>query len=1044
MGSLDNGVVLKKDQQLLSNNYSINKNNNNSFGRVASFTKQNSHRSRIPRLFLPKRLGYLHWISTIVVFSLLLVVFQAYLPGSVDEKPGNSSNYLGLVESDLMYLNKVIEELDFGDDLRFGPTKLLVKFKKEAAELNQSLVSERRIRFGYRKPKLAMVFVDLAVDQYQILMATLATALHEIGYSIEVFSNEDGPAHAVWKQMGIPVTIIEGNDHTQTRIIIDWLNYDGVLLNSLEGKTVLSCFMQEPFRSIPLIWTIHERNLATRLSQYTLNWTIEMVNDWKRSFSRASVVVFPNHALSMMYSAFDTGNYFVIPGTPEAFEANSLTAFNKEQLQAKMGLVDDDFVVAVVGSQFMYKGLWLEHALVLKALKPLLAEISSDINSSSGLKIVVLTGDSTGNYSKAMEAISASLDYPEGVVKHADRYANADYVLRKANLVIYGSFLEEQSFPDILIKAMSYEKLIIAPGLSMIRKYVDDRVNGFLFPKENMKMLSAIISEVVSRGKLSPLAHNVASIGKQTSKNFMVGEAVEGYAFVLENMLKLPSEVAAPKPVAEISSIYKNEWQWNISNIVPKSSYKNRDLSSSIFLDKMQAKWNNSEPSVSTSAKEDDFVYSIWEEQKQADIASETKRREDQELKDRSDQPRGTWESVYKSSKRADRSKNDLHERDDGELERTGQPMCVYEPYFGEGSWPFLHHKSLYRGIGLTTRGRRRGVDDIDASSRLPLLSNSYYREVLGEFGAFFAIANRIDRIHKNAWIGFQSWRATAREGTLSRKAETALLEAIETRKHGDSFYFWVRMDNDPRNPLKLDFWSFCDAVNAGNCRSAFSDAFKRMYSIKHDGDFLPPMPLDGDTWSVMHSWALPTKSFLEFVMFSRMFVDALDNQMYDQHHSTGHCSLSLSKDKHCYTRVLELLINVWAYHSARHIVYINPETGVMQEQHPLPNRRGQMWIKWFNYRTLKSIDEDLAEEADSERKARRWLWPSTGEIFWQGVLEKERDQKRKEDAEKKKNSREKLARIRRRNSHNHKPLGKYVKPPPEEMLNTTSAVVRR
>ncbi|KAH9625223.1 hypothetical protein KSS87_019919 [Heliosperma pusillum] len=1067
MGSLENGVVLKKDQQLL--------NNNNSFGRVASFTKQHSNRSRIPRLFLPKRLGYLQWISTIVVFSLLLVVFQAFLPGSIDEKPGNSSNYnLGLVESDHMYLNKVIEELDFGDDLRFGPTKLLVKFKKEAAELNQSFVSETRIRFGYRKPKLAMVFADLAVDQYQILMATLATALRGIGYSMEVinlllatfriwlylardlisldmevvslvFSNDDGPARAVWKQMGIPVTIIEDKDHTHTRIIIDWLNYDGVLLNSLEGKDILSCFMQEPFRSIPLIWTIHERNLATRLSQYNSNWTIEMINDWKRSFSRASVVVFPNHALSMMYSTFDMGNYFVIPGTPtEAFEANSLTALNKEQHQSTMGLVDDDFVVAVVGSQFMYKGLWLEHALVLKALKPLFAEISSDINFRAGLKIVVLTGDSTGNYSKAVEAISASLDYPEGVVKHADRYANADSVLRKANLVIYGSFLEEQSFPDILIEAMSYEKLIIAPGLSMIRKYVDDRVNGFLFPKENMKVLSAIISEVVSRGKLSPLAHNVASIGKQTSKNFMVGEAVEGYAFVLENMLKLPSEVAAPKPVAKISSIYKNEWQWNISNIVPKSSYKNRDLSSNIFLDKMQEKLNNSELSVSTSAKDDDFVYSIWEEQKQADIASETKRREDQELKDRSDQPRGTWESVYKSSKRADRSKNDLHERDDGELERTGQPLCVYEPYFGEGSWPFLHHKSLYRGVGLTTRGRRKGVDDIDASSRLPLLSNSYYREALGEFGAFFAIANRIDRIHKNAWIGFQSWRATARKGTLSRRAETALLQAIETRKHGDSFYFWVRMDNDPRNPLKLDFWSFCDAVNAGNCRSAFSDAFKKMYSIKRDGDFLPPMPLDGGTWSVMHSWTLPTKSFLEFVMFSRMFVDALDNQMYDQHHSTGHCYLSLSKDKHCYTRVLELLINVWAYHSARHIVYIDPETGVMQEQHALPNRRGQMWIKWFNYRTLKSIDEDLAEEADSEGKTRRWLWPSTGEIFWQGVLEKERDQKKMEDAEKKKNSREKLARIRRRNSHNHKPLGKYVKPPPEEMLNTTSVVVRR
>lgn len=53
-------------------------------------------------------------------------------------------------------------------------------------------------------------------------------------------------------------------------------------------------------------------------------------------------------------------------------------------------------------------------------------------------------------------------------------------------------------------------------------------------------------------------------------------------------------------------------------------------------------------------------------------------------------------------------------------------------------------------------------------------------------------------------------------------------------------------------------------------CRYAFSETLRKMYSIKHDLTSLPPMPLDGATWSVMNSWVLPTKSFLEFVMFSR------------------------------------------------------------------------------------------------------------------------------------------------------------------------------
>lgn len=49
---------------------------------------------------------------------------------------------------------------------------------------------------------------------------------------------------------------------------------------------------------------------------------------------------------------------------------------------------------------------------------------------------------------------------------------DADSVLSVTDLVIYGSFLEEQVFPDILVKAMCHEKPIIAPNLSVIHKYV--------------------------------------------------------------------------------------------------------------------------------------------------------------------------------------------------------------------------------------------------------------------------------------------------------------------------------------------------------------------------------------------------------------------------------------------------------------------------------------------------------------------------------------------------------------------------------------------
>ena len=83
-----------------------------------------------------------------------------------------------------------------------------------------------------------------------------------------------------------------------------------------------------------------------------------------------------------------------------------------------------------------------------------------------------------GNYFNILmfifpKAISLNLRYPRGVVRHiAIDEDEADNVLAAADILIYGSFLEEQSFPGILIKSMSFGKPIIAPDLSMIKKYV--------------------------------------------------------------------------------------------------------------------------------------------------------------------------------------------------------------------------------------------------------------------------------------------------------------------------------------------------------------------------------------------------------------------------------------------------------------------------------------------------------------------------------------------------------------------------------------------
>ncbi|XP_010522929.1 PREDICTED: uncharacterized protein LOC104801379 [Tarenaya hassleriana] len=1008
MGSLESGIPPKREN-----------------GRAARSERQlpflQRNRSKLSRFFLLKKLDYLQWICTVAVFFFFVVLFQMFLPGLVVDKSDIPWRNKEILPPDLVVF-KEKGFLDFGEDVRFEPYKLLLKFQRETNSLNfsSSSVNATLQRFGFRKPNLALVFADLLADPQQLLMVTVSKALQETGYAIEVYSLEDGPVRGIWQQLGVPVTILES--YHSSNCVIDWLSYDGIIVNSLEARSMLSCVLQEPFKSLPLIWVINEKTLAVRSRWYNSTGQTDLLNDWRKIFSRASVVVFQNYLLPILYSEFDAGNFYVIPGSPAEAWKNNLESPQK-----------DEIAIAVVGSQFLYRGLWLEHALVLQALLPLFSDSSRQSYNNSHLKIVVLGGHSASNYSIAVETIAQNLTYPKDVVKHISIDRNVDEILGASDLVLYGSFLEEPSLPEILMKAMSLGKPIVAPDLPNIRKYVDDRVNGYLFPKENLKALTQIVLEVISKGKISPMAQNIALMGKTTVRNMMARETIEGYATLIENVLKFSSEVAFPKNVKEISPKLRDEWQWGAFEAFLNISHGNRTARSYEFLVKVEEQWNRTSGSnIKFGAVNDDsFVYEIWEEERHLQMMNTRKRREEEELKDRASQYHGTWEEVYKNAKRADRSKNDLHEREEGELLRTGQPLCIYEPYYGEGTWPFLHQYSLYRGVGLSTKGRRPRMDDLDAATRLPLLDDPYYRDALGEFGAFFSISNRIDRLHKNAWIGFQSWRATARKASLSKTAEDAILHAIQARKHGDALYFWVRMDKDPRNPLQKPFWSFCDAINAGNCRFAFNETLKKMYGVKHL-DSLPPMPEDGDTWSVMHSYALPTRSFLEFIMFSRMFVDSLDAQIYEEHHKTGRCYLSLTKDKHCYSRLMELLVNVWAYHSARRMVYVEPETGLMKEQHLQRSRLGHMWVKWFDYATLKSMDEDLAEEADSDGGMGHWLWPWTGEIVWKGSLEKERQRRNEEKEERKRRSKDKLDR-RRRKGGRQKAIGKFVKPPPDD-----------
>lgn len=88
--------------------------------------------------------------------------------------------------------------------------------------------------------------------------------------------------------------------------------------------------------------------------------------------------------------------------------------------------------------------------------------------------------------------------------------------------------------------------------------------------------------------------------------------------------------------------------------------------------------------------------------------------------------------------------------------------FCVLCKSIGNKLTFFSDNNEYY--FWQSRRAQRQTSDDVDAVGRLPLLNDTYYRDILCEMGGMFAIANRVDNIHRRPWIGFQSWRAAGRK----------------------------------------------------------------------------------------------------------------------------------------------------------------------------------------------------------------------------------------------------------------------------------------
>lgn len=108
----------------------------------------------------------------------------------------------------------------------------------------------------------------------------------------------------------------------------------------------------------------------------------------------------------MLYTSLDTGNFYVIPGSPVDFWAANryVESHSRQQLRLDNGYNDDDLIILVVGSYFFYDELPCDYAAMM-ALAPQMLKFARAKKLGAILKFAILCGSSTDDYNSAIRVL---------------------------------------------------------------------------------------------------------------------------------------------------------------------------------------------------------------------------------------------------------------------------------------------------------------------------------------------------------------------------------------------------------------------------------------------------------------------------------------------------------------------------------------------------------------------------------------------------------------------------------------------------------------
>jgi hypothetical protein len=116
----------------------------------------------------------------------------------------------------------------------------------------------------------------------------------------------------------------------------------------------------------------------------------------------------------------------------------------------------------------------------------------------------------------------------------------------------------------------------------------------------------------------------------------MASETIEGYAILMENVIKFPTDVLSPLSAGDIPSALKQEWKWHLFEDVKHLHNTDESFIGGKILQKLEEEWHSNQiehPRVSTSKIDEAFSAIAWEEQRGNEILEMKRKVEEEEVR---------------------------------------------------------------------------------------------------------------------------------------------------------------------------------------------------------------------------------------------------------------------------------------------------------------------------------------------------------------------------------------------------------------------------